>query len=255
MRIFKIFCEHFYAFANMENNKGINGRFAEIINRLYAGNKRAFAQQVGISPTVIENVVGTRQGKPSYDVLEKICANANISAEWLLSGKGEMIRDEATQLASPTIQSAFTLHSDRPIALQNVPLYELDASAGLVALFAEQTRRTPLCHIQIPDLPPCDGAVYVRGDSMYPLLKSGDIVLYKEIPNGANGILWGEMYLLSFNIDGESYITIKYIQKADDDRFVRLVSHNPHHSPKDIPTDSIQALALIKASIRFNTMG
>ena len=64
MRIIKIFCEHFYAFANMEKNTGINGRFAEIINRLYAGNKRAFAQQVGISPTVIENVVGTRQGKP-----------------------------------------------------------------------------------------------------------------------------------------------------------------------------------------------
>ena len=50
-------------------------------------------------------------------------------------------------------------------------------------------------------------------------------------------------------------VTIKYIQKADDDRFVRLVSHNPHHSPKDIPADSIQALALVKASVRFNTMG
>ena len=55
----------------MGKNTGINGRFVEIINRLYAGNKRAFAQHVGISPTVIENVVGTRQGKPSYDVLEK----------------------------------------------------------------------------------------------------------------------------------------------------------------------------------------
>lgn len=82
MRIIKIFCEHFYAFANMEKNTGINGRFAEIINRLYAGNKRAFAQQVGISPTVIENVVGTRQGKPSYDVLEKY-AQMRI---YLLSG-------------------------------------------------------------------------------------------------------------------------------------------------------------------------
>ena len=90
---------------------------------------------------------------------------------------------------------------------------------------------------------------------MYPLLKSGDIVLYKEVPNGSKNIFWGEMYLLSFRIDGESYITIKYIQKTDDDRYVRLVSHNPLHSPKDIPIDSIQALALVKASIRFNTMG
>ncbi|WP_302283814.1 S24 family peptidase [Alistipes shahii] len=255
MRIIKIFCEHFYAFANMGKNTGINGRFVEIINRLYAGNKRAFAQHVGISPTVIENVVGTRQGKPSYDVLEKICANANISAEWLLSGKGCMTRGEDAQTTGATIQSQFTLRTDRRIDVQSVPLYELDATAGLVALFADQGRMTPISHIQIPDLPPCDGAVYVRGDSMYPLLKSGDIVLYKEIPNGSKNILWGEMYLLSFNIDGESYISIKYIQKADDDRFIRLVSHNPHHSPKDIPIGSIQALALVKASIRFNTMG
>ena len=131
----------------------------------------------------------------------------------------------------------------------------MDEPAGLVELFSDQARQTPISHIQIPDLPPCDGALYVRGDSMYPLLKSGDIVLYKEIANNSSGILWGEMYLLSFTLDGEDYITIKYIQKADDDRFVRLVSHNPHHSPKDIPADSIQALALVKASVRFNTMG
>ena len=90
---------------------------------------------------------------------------------------------------------------------------------------------------------------------MYPLLKSGDIVLYKEIPSRAEGILWGEMYLLSFVIDGKSYTTIKYIQKADNERYVRLVNHNPQHSPKEIPANSIQALALVKASIRFNTMG
>ena len=90
---------------------------------------------------------------------------------------------------------------------------------------------------------------------MYPLLKSGDIVLYKEVGNSVDNILWGEMYLLSFTLDGEDYITIKYIQKGDDDRYIKLVSHNPHHAPKDIPLDTIRALALIKASVRFNTMG
>ena len=208
----------------------INARFEEIINSLYKGNKRAFAQSVGISATVVENVVGTRKGKPSYDVLEKVCANANISAEWLLTGKGEMQRAEDRQLAIPAIKEQFSLRTDRTIGMQSVPLYELDATAGLVALFDGTTRQVPVSHLQIPDLPPCDGALYVRGDSMYPLLKSGDL-------------------------DGENYITIKYIQRADDDRFVRLVSHNPHHSPKEIPADSIRALALVKASVRFNTMG
>ena len=64
---------------------------------MYGGNKRAFANAIGVSATVIENVVGTRQGKPSYDVLEKVCANANISAEWLLMERGEMLYNSTSQ--------------------------------------------------------------------------------------------------------------------------------------------------------------
>ncbi|WP_175577976.1 MULTISPECIES: hypothetical protein [Bacteroidales] len=65
----------------------INERFEWIIKILFHDNKSAFAKSVGISPTVVENVVGTRKGKPSYDVLYKVCANANISAEWLFFGE------------------------------------------------------------------------------------------------------------------------------------------------------------------------
>lgn len=71
----------------------INERFETIIQVLFAGNKRAFANAVSISPTVVENIVGRRKGKPSYNVLKKVCANANISAEWLLFGTGEMAMD------------------------------------------------------------------------------------------------------------------------------------------------------------------
>ena len=71
----------------------INERFEIIIQILCNGNKRAFAKAVGISPTVVENIVGTRKGKPSYDVLVKVCSNANISAEWLLLGLGDKFAD------------------------------------------------------------------------------------------------------------------------------------------------------------------
>lgn len=219
-----------------------------------------------IKPTRFEKDAGLSNGylgtqkKRNADLGEGIIIKIidycrDLSVDWLLTGNGVMLRDQDIQLASPTVQAQFPLRTDRKIEMQSVPLYDLDATAGLVALFDEQNRQVPISHIQIPDLPPCDGALYVKGDSMYPLLKSGDIVLYKEIPNCANDILWGEMYLLSFVLDGEDYITIKYLQKAEDAHLVRLVSYNPHHSPKDIPADAIHALALVKASIRFNTMG
>jgi len=75
----------------------INERFERIINALYNGNKRAFATSIGVSATVVENVVGKRQGKPSYDVLVAVCACANISAHWLLTGEGDMLRGEGDE--------------------------------------------------------------------------------------------------------------------------------------------------------------
>lgn len=214
-------------------------------------SKRDFYKAIGVSRGTLESKTGITE-----DVLAKFIAiYKNVDIEWLLTGRGSMLRKHSDDAAVPAVQAVFPLRSDHSVELQSVPLYEFDATAGLVALFSDKGANRPVNFLQIPDLPPCDGAVYVRGDSMYPLLKSGDIVLYKEIASFAGDILWGEMYLLSFTLDGEDYIAIKYIQRTEDDRFVRLVSYNPHYSPKDIPLDSIHALALIKASVRFNTMG
>lgn len=149
---------------------------------------------------------------------------------------------------------AFPLRTDKSIEVQQIPLFDIEAVAGLVPLFQDRTMQTPLDYISIPRLPKCDGAVYVTGDSMYPLLKSGDIVLYKEVSDIKNEIFWGEMYLLSMDMSGEEYITVKYIQKSEQSGFVRLVSQNKHHQDKDVEMTKIKALALVKASIRVNSM-
>ena len=86
-----------------------------------------------------------------------------------------------------------------------------------------------------------------------PLLKSGDIVLYKQLKD-IGDIFWGDMYLLSIDIDGEEYITVKYIQKSEREGYVKLVSQNPHHADKEVAVDRIRALALVKASIRMNSI-
>lgn len=45
-------------------------------------------------------------------------------------------------------------------------------------------------------IPKCDGGLRIVGDSMYPLLKSGDIVFYKQVHDIMHSIIWGEMYLI-----------------------------------------------------------
>jgi len=189
------------------------------------------------------------------NVIEKILLTyPDLSCEWLLRGEGKMLKNERIELQEPT--EKYLLRTDNTLQLQAVPLYNLEATAGLVELFHHLNEKTPIDFLSIPNLPKCDGAVFVTGDSMYPLLKSGDIVIYKQVNNIADGIFWGEMYLVSIDLDGEEYIAVKYVQKSDlGEDYVKLVSQNGHHQPKDVEKSRIRAIALVKASVRINTMG
>lgn len=175
----------------------------------------------------------------------------DLNSEWLLTGNGPMIKEENTSLMimNNDRKTVDSLH-----ATQEIPLYDLEAVAGLRELFSSGEPQRILDTIKIPNLPKCDGAISVTGDSMYPLLKSGDIILYKETE--FENIFFGEMYLLSVKLnEWEEYITVKYVQKSEQGQdYVKLVSQNSHHQPKDIHISKISALALIKASIRINTM-
>lgn len=83
----------------------INERFKEIIKTLYNGNKRAFSMKIGVSPTVIENVVGVRNGNPSYEVLHKVCANANINPTWLILEIGDMEMNQKTDMLMEPLET------------------------------------------------------------------------------------------------------------------------------------------------------
>ena len=95
--------------------------------------------------------------------------------------------------------------------------------------------------------------IFVNGDSMYPILKSGDIVGFKGINNFSN-VIYGEMYIVAFHLDGDQYLTVKYVNRSEKEGYVKLVSYNPHHEPMDLPVDTIQDMAIVKFSIRKNMM-
>lgn len=187
------------------------------------------------------------------DKLENILIKyPEINPEWLLTGNGSMIKGAKgyeidTTLHIPKISEPNSHYGN------TIPLYDLEATAGVSEVFAENPQSIPIDHITIPNLPKCDGALHIRGDSMYPLLKSGDIVAYKIIQDIYN-IIWGEMYLISVLHNGDEYFFCKFLKKSSRDGYVELISHNQHHQTVEFPLESIKALAMIKASIRFNTL-
>ena len=217
----------------------------KLIRKALGMTQEQLSQRLGIGKAALSMIETGKTGLSSRNK-NILVQELNVNPEWLDGADGEMFN------AEPDL-TAFRLRTDNSLPMQSVPLYSIEGTAGLVPLFADNRQIKPVNFIHIPNLPKCDGAIYVVGDSMYPLLKSGDIVLYKQLRD-LNDIFWGDMYLLSIDIDGEEYITVKYVQKSDMDGFVKLVSQNPHHADKDVSMDRIRAIALVKASIRMNSI-
>lgn len=217
----------------------------KLIRRQLGWTQEQLAQRFGIGKAALSMIETGKAGLTARN-RNILVQELNVNPDWLERGEGEMFNVE------PDLQ-AFMLRTDSSLPMQSVPLYSIEGTAGLVPLFNKREELKPVNFIHIPNLPKCDGAIYIVGDSMYPLLKSGDIVLYKQLQH-LDDIFWGDMYLLSIDIDGEEYVTVKYIQKSDKEGYVKLVSENRHHAEKDVAMNRIRAIALVKASIRMNSL-
>lgn len=169
----------------------------------------------------------------------------DINPIWLVSGVGEMLKGRV---------QTFDLNSDAERMKRRVPVYDLTATAGFLSIYQDSASAIT-DYITIPKLPPVDGAIYARGDSMAPLIESGDIIIFKKVDVCPDNILWGHIYIISYSIDGDDYTVLKYIRQSPRSGYIRLESFNSRFDPQEIPASSITALAIVKASITFHTIG
>lgn len=214
----RLFCEH----------KKISIRQFEIQSKLSNGYVSSMRKGLGV--TKLENVLN---------------AFPELNRDWLLYGEGQMLRREL---------KSFDKTAEGKKSVRNVPVYELAATAGFLNIYQDCSSEAT-DYLTIPNLPAVDGAIYARGDSMSPLIESGDIVIFKKVELCADNILWGNIYIVSYTVDGDDFTVLKYLRQSSRSGFIRLESFNVRYDPQDIPANSITALALVKASITFHTIG
>lgn len=228
-----------------------------------------YLDHMGISASAFYRSTGLSRGLMDSDKLHQslstdkvatiIATYPDLSLEWLITGEGTMLRSEDGIRFEETIQRApVQLHRisgksrDTVVSEQSVPLYGVEATAGIMA--QGDMSDYIIDHISIPHMPKVDGALVVTGDSMYPIIKSGDIVLYKVFQDFRH-IIYGQMYLVSVIMEGDTLVLVKYVYKVEGaDDFILLVSENKHHEPFKVPLSSVRSLALIKGSIRYHVM-
>ncbi|MCP2028730.1 phage repressor protein C with HTH and peptisase S24 domain [Flavobacterium sp. HSC-32F16] len=219
---------------------------------------KQYLDHKGVRVRAFERVVGMSNGSFAsqlknnktigVDKLENILQQyPDINSEWLLRGHGEML------LYNSLNEERVVYKKTEKAQSRNIPVYDIETTQEIINLFGENNIQKPLSFLNLPRISEYDGALYLINESMYPLLKTGDIVVYKRIHNPENNIIWGEMYLIYVNNDNNDYFLNSYLKQSDREGYVQFISYNPDHQTVEFPISSIKALAMVKASLRFNT--
>ena len=113
------------------------------------------AQRLGVGKAALSMI---ETGKAGLSMRNRniLVQELNVNPDWLEHGTGEMFNSK------PELHT-FAHRTDTSLPLQSVPLYSIEGTAGLVPLFTRQEEFKPVNFIHIPNLPKCDGAIYIAG--------------------------------------------------------------------------------------------
>ncbi|NJK63114.1 MAG: helix-turn-helix transcriptional regulator [Synechococcaceae cyanobacterium SM2_3_1] len=128
-----------------------------------------FAKRIGVPDSTMRKYLNGHQ--PTADRLVTIAEATGISLQWLLTGEGPQYLDSEEE-------------EEKDPEMVSIPLHDVEASAGGGALLdqpVEEVERIEFqrswLHRQFHTGPAGLVLLYVRGESMEPTLKSGDVIL------------------------------------------------------------------------------
>jgi SOS-response transcriptional repressor LexA len=194
--------------------------------------QKKFSENIGISPARLNNYLSGRSEVPQ-DILVKISRVYKCSLEWLLTGDGDMYGNtESSRARVPLIE---------------IPVISsIAAGSPLEVVDDDEPHET----IHIPanklNMPPPYYAFRVNGESMYPYIWDGDIVILSRDWRGnkINGRICGFR-----TPDG---ITLKRLVLQPKQKTSWLMPLNPTYNPtpynKD--TEELALFGVLVLSIR-----
>lgn len=195
-----------------------------------------YLRKNNIPPTRFEKEIGLSNGylgvqlKRGSDlgetILNKIIDNClEINPEWLLTGRGNMLRSDEKPEAIVAGEN------------KGIPYYAVDFLAGFDSVYNDQTV-APNAMISFPNIKGAECWVDVSGKSMEPLISPGDVIAIREVKEWRKNILYGEVYA----IVTEEYRTIKRIRRAPSKDYITLVPENPDYDSQDILAEDVRAV-------------
>lgn len=228
--------------------------FEQLIKDSKVSDKKDFAASIDVSPSMITEISKGRSSVGTTAV-QNIVKKYNISADWLLTGNGPMLKSELSDPShpSPSVSSGKSAPSGQTEEItkrKGIPLIPLEAVAGFPAAESESVY---LEDCEVYDVPEFDekGANFMiraSGDSMIPRYYNGDIMACRKIKD-VKFFQWGEIYVLETN----QGTLIKRVQPVEDhDDCILCVSENATiFKPFIINKNDIRSVSTIVGFVRL----
>lgn len=207
----------------------------------------AFERSIGMSNASFGKSLKNR-GAIGSDKIENILSvYTDLSSEWLLTGKGDMLKSDNEKLIEA--YKTFGGSAKSSNKQKGIPLIPIDAVAGFPSDDNDGVYMEDCEHYSIPEFE-AKGAnflIRVSGDSMHPLYENGDIIACRKISD----ILffqWGGIYVL----DTSQGALVKRVEEAEDDKeSILCISENPRFKPFRLPKSDIRSLSTIVGLVRL----
>ena len=214
----------------------------------------------GLSVGLLGKAKNGGKGLSSSSIEKILLAYDDINPDWLLTGRGPMLKTKDTSSASPTEEQQFSTSKDtKKIAIlqgdaakkstKGIPLIPMEAIAGFPAIDNDGVSFDDCQHYSIPEFEAkgADFLIRVSGDSMTPLYCNGDIIACRKIAE-IHFFQWGGVYVL----DTSQGVLVKYVEECEkNDDCILCVSENKRYKPFPLPKDDIRSLSTIVGLVRL----
>ena len=214
---------------------GLRERLLDYI--AYKGiDKATLERKSGLSNDAV-NKMGDNTRTSTLDKISNAYPDINIA--WLKTGVGEMIQNQERNEKTISVNQTTVSTSKRNGAL----IYDIDATCGLSGRDIEFTDEKVIGSIDAPEINPDSKIIFATGDSMQPLIASGDRVVIRKIESW-DFFNYGQVYLIITN----EYRLIKRVRRhpKDADNLILLRSENPNYDDIDLPKREIIHLFIVE---------
>lgn len=232
---------------------GIGTRIAEVADRI--GSRKAAAKAAGVSVSTL-NRWTTGESVPVFAGVARLCMSAGVSLDWVAYGQSmakdvqhvhiglsEEAERKADRLEQEVAEQAMAVNTMSDYAF--VPLYDAQCSAGAGA-WNDHCR--VLTHLSFTRYslrkqgltPEHLSAIRVDGDSMEPVLHSGDTVLIDHTRTTIEG---EGIYVIRL----DDHLYAKRLQRNFDG--VAVISENSAYDRITVPKERLVELEVIGRAV------